>query len=212
MSQRDSNKQQPDFSFETTHLQVGHLRVAGVDEAGRGPWAGPVVAAAVILDQHNIPDGLNDSKKLTENRREHLFDQIQASAETAIGIVEAPEIDQINILQATMKAMSLAIAGLPRLPTMALIDGNRAPVLDCQSQTIKKGDARSLSIAAASIIAKVTRDRLMKQLDRQFPGYGFARHKGYGTAIHASALANLGPCRQHRKSFAPIRALLTESK
>ena len=212
MRQTDSKKLKPDFSFETTHFKAGHLLVAGVDEAGRGPWAGPVVAAAVILDPTNIPDGLNDSKKLNEARREELFDKIQATSETAIGIIEADEIDRINILQATMKAMSTAIADLPRSPTIALIDGNRAPVLDCLSETIKKGDALSLSIAAASIIAKVTRDRLMKYLDNQFPGYEFSRHKGYGTVIHAKALANLGPCPQHRKSFAPIKALLADSK
>ena len=212
MRQTDSKKSKPDFSFETTHHNAGHVLVAGVDEAGRGPWAGPVVAAAVILDPANIPDGLNDSKKLNQARREQLFDQIQATAEISTGIIEAGEIDRINILQATMKAMSDAIAGLPRSPSMALIDGNRTPVLKCSSQTIKKGDALSLSIAAASIIAKVTRDHLMKDLDNQFPGYGFARHKGYGTAIHADALASLGPCPQHRKSFAPIKALLVESK
>ena len=212
MRQIDSKRQKPDFSFETAYHETGHLLVAGVDEAGRGPWAGPVVAAAVILDPCNIPDGLNDSKKLNEARRDHLFDQIQSSSELAIGIVEAEEIDQINILQATMKAMSVAISGLPRPPGVALIDGNRAPVLSCPSQTIKKGDALSVSIAAASIIAKVTRDRMMKNIDKQFPDYGFARHKGYGTAIHSTALASLGPCPQHRRSFAPIKALLADSK
>jgi len=211
MRQFDSKQKKPDFSFETAHHEAGQLLVAGVDEAGRGPWAGPVVAAAVILNPHNIPDGLNDSKKLNETRREHLFDQIKASAETAIGIVEATEIDKINILQATMKAMSTAIASLPRPPDVALIDGNRAPSLECLSQTIKKGDALSLSIAAASIVAKVMRDRIMKNLDIQFPDYGFARHKGYGTAFHANALTSLGPCPQHRKSFAPIKALLIDS-
>ncbi len=212
MNQIDSKKQKPDFSFETVHLDAGRSPVAGVDEAGRGPWAGPVVAAAVILDRDNIPEGLNDSKKLTEARREVLFDQIRETSEFGIGIIEASEIDRINILQATLQAMSNAIAELPRPPMVALIDGNKAPPLEYQSETIKKGDARSLSIAAASIIAKVTRDRMMKELDLQFPGYSFARHKGYGTAIHAAALEKLGPCPQHRKSFAPIRALLLKSK
>ena len=209
MAKTDSNKQAPDFSFETVHLDAGHKVVAGVDEAGRGPWAGPVVAAAVILDADNIPEGLNDSKKLSHAKRELLFDQIRATSRTAIGIVSSTEIDRINILQATLKAMVIALEELPLRPAVALIDGNKAPPTDIICQTIKKGDAKSLSIAAASIIAKVTRDAMMEEMDRQYPGYDFARHKGYGTAIHAKALARLGPCPQHRMSFAPIRALGT---
>lgn len=212
MARIDSKKFSPDFSFETVHLKAGHKLVAGVDEAGRGPWAGPVVAAAVILDVKNIPDGLNDSKKLTEAKREMLFEKIQATAKVGVGIVSSKEIDKINILQATMKAMAQALNELPHQPTIALIDGNKAPPVQIPCETIKKGDARSLSIAAASIIAKVTRDRMMKELDNQYPGYQFARHKGYGTAIHASALEKLGLCPQHRASFAPIRALLDESE
>jgi ribonuclease HII len=202
----------PDFSFELSHLQAGAKIIAGVDEAGRGPWAGPVVAGAVILDLDNYPVGLNDSKKLSAAKREILFEQLQDCARIGVGIVDVDEIDQINILQATMKAMAQAVRALPGKVEVALIDGNRAPDLSCRCQTIKKGDALSLSIAAASIIAKVTRDRMMKQLDETFPGYQFSRHKGYGTAIHAAALEKLGVCPQHRKSFAPIRAILAGSK
>lgn len=212
MKTTDSKKTVPDFTYETAHLKTGQGLVAGVDEAGRGPWAGPVVAAAVILDAKNIPDGLNDSKKLTEAKREMLFDQIKATSKVGIGIVNSSTIDQINILQATMQAMSQSLSDLPDQPAIALIDGTKAPPVKMVCETIKKGDSKSLSIAAASIIAKVTRDRIMKEMDCQFPGYSFARHKGYGTAIHATALKKLGPCPQHRFSFAPIRALLPESK
>jgi ribonuclease HII len=199
---------QPDLSFERAGLASGHITVCGVDEAGRGPWAGPVCAAAVILNESNIPTGLNDSKKLTEAKREALFPLILASADVGVGLVSAAEIDVLNILQATYLAMSRAVAALKLKPTLALIDGNRAPKLSCPAQTIIGGDAKSLSIAAASIIAKVTRDRLMCEMDGIFPAYGFARHKGYGTAAHSAALKQHGPCTEHRKSFAPIRALL----
>ena len=188
-----------------------HAVICGVDEAGRGPWAGPVCAAAVILDQANIPAGLNDSKKLTETKREQLFPLIMASAEVGVGLVSPQEIDEINILQATYLAMSRAVAALKSKPTLALIDGNHAPKLFCATQTIIGGDAKSLSIAAASIIAKVTRDRLMREMDKAFPAYGFAKHKGYGTALHAAALAKYGPCTEHRFSFAPIRKLTMNS-
>ena len=195
----------PDFQFEhASH----HTIICGVDEAGRGPWAGPVCAAAVILDQHNIPAGLNDSKKLTQAKRDALFPLIMATAEVGVGLISAAEIDEINILQATYRAMTRAVAALKTKPTLALIDGNRAPQLFCATQVIIGGDGKSLSIAAASIIAKVTRDRLMVEMDTDFPAYGFARHKGYGTAAHAAALAQHGPCTEHRKSFAPIAALL----
>ncbi len=199
---------QPDFSLERAGLASGHILVCGVDEAGRGPWAGPVCAAAVILNESNIPTGLNDSKKLTEAKREALFPLILASADVGVGLVSAAEIDVLNILQATYLAMSRAVAALKLKPTLALIDGNCAPKLSCPAQTIIGGDAKSLSIAAASIIAKVTRDRLMCEMDGIFPAYGFARHKGYGTAAHSAALKRYGPCTEHRKSFAPIRALL----
>jgi ribonuclease HII len=207
MARGDSGK--PDFSFELAAQAQGFSRVCGIDEAGRGPWAGPVVAAAVILDPENIPSGLNDSKKLKEDQRERLFAEIMSSAIVGVGIGDATRIDRDNILGSTLWAMAEAVLNLSETPHYALVDGNRAPKLSCRVQTIVSGDARSLSIAAASIIAKVTRDRIMAELDREFPGYGFARHKGYGTAFHHAALLELGPSIHHRKSFAPIAKLLT---
>lgn len=198
----------PNFSFESHELNDGHTIICGIDEAGRGPWAGPVVASAVILDPKNIPEGLNDSKKLNEARREALFDPIMQSSHVGVGIVSAAEIDEINILQATFLAMQRAFSQLQPKPDLALIDGNKSPKLDCKTQTIVGGDAKSLSIAAASIIAKVTRDRIMHQLDLVYPQFSFARHKGYGTATHAAALAIHGPCDEHRKSFKPIALIL----
>ena len=206
MARGDSSK--PDFSFELAARAQGFSCVCGIDEAGRGPWAGPVVAAAIILDSQNIPIGLNDSKKLKEAKREILFTQIMASAKVGIGIGDEARIDRDNILATTMWAMTEAVRNLEEPPHIALVDGNRAPKLSCPVQTIISGDARSLSIAAASIIAKVTRDRIMVALDQEFPGYGFARHKGYGTAFHHAALQKFGPCIHHRKSFAPIRTLM----
>lgn len=199
----------PDLSLETAYAdQFGtslHL-VCGVDEAGRGPWAGPVCAAAVILDPDNLPTGVNDSKKMRESARVAAFDEIIAKAlATGIAVVSAAEIDDVNILQATYRAMTQAVAALKVHPNLALIDGNRSPPnLQCNSITIVKGDSLSLSIAAASILAKVTRDRFMAQADQDFPGYGFARHKGYGVPEHSLALAKLGPCPLHRRSFKPI--------
>ena len=202
----DSSK--PDFSFELAAKAQGFSYVCGIDEAGRGPWAGPVVAAAVVLDPQNIPIGLNDSKKLKEAKREALFTDIMTSAKVGIGIGDENRIDRDNILATTMWAMGEAVRNLNEPPNFALVDGNRAPKLSCPVQTIISGDARSLSIAAASIIAKVTRDRIMVALDDEFPGYGFARHKGYGTAFHHAVLQKLGPCIHHRRSFAPITKLL----
>ncbi len=197
----------PDFRIELAAMRKGAKIVCGIDEAGRGPWAGPVVAAAVVLDPRCIPDGLNDSKKLSEARREALFDPIMAAARVGIGIAAVDRIDRDNILQATLWAMAEALAQIDGV-ALALVDGNRAPALPCPVQTIVEGDAKSLSIAAASIIAKVTRDRIMVDLDAAYPGYGFARHKGYGTALHQEALRRLGPTPLHRKSFAPVAALL----
>lgn len=197
----------PCFSRESQLIAQG-LCVCGIDEAGRGPWAGPVVAAAVILDAANIPDGLDDSKKLTEARREALFAPIMSAASVGVGIITAARIDEINILRATHEAMAAAVAGLQRTPDVALVDGNRAPAIACRIETIIGGDGLSLSIAAASIIAKVTRDRIMRELDRQYPEYFFAAHKGYGTPAHAEALNRHGHCAEHRKTFAPVRALL----
>ena len=209
MSKVDSKKTSPDYTYETKYLEQGFSLIAGVDEAGRGPWAGPVVASAVILDESNIPSGLNDSKKLTEKKREALFEPIKASCLVGVGIVDAAKIDEINILQATMLAMQLAINDLSDQPDFVLIDGNRSPNIKTPNEAIKKGDAKSLSIAAASIIAKVTRDRMMQKYDAEFPQYGFAQHKGYGTAKHSLALNQHGPCVIHRMSFAPIKKLLT---
>jgi ribonuclease HII len=197
----------PDFSIERKAMRKGARLVCGIDEAGRGPWAGPVVAAAVVLDPKCIPDGLNDSKKLSEARRAALFEPIMASARVGIGIAEVDRIDRDNILQATLWAMAQALDQIGGV-ALALVDGNRAPALPCPVHTIIEGDAKSLSIAAASIIAKVTRDRIMVGHDQAYPGYGFARHKGYGTALHQEALRRHGVTPLHRTSFAPIAALL----
>ena len=179
--------------------------VCGVDEAGRGPLAGPVVACAVILDRSLIPSGLNDSKRLSQSVREHLLNIIRETAIIGIGIAEPEEIDRLNILGATMIAMQRAVGALSVAPVAALIDGNRAPVLNCDVQTIIKGDSKSVSIAAASIVAKETRDAIMRAADRRYPGYGLARHKGYPTAAHRAALIKLGPAPIHRYSFAPVK-------
>ena len=180
--------------------------VAGVDEAGRGPLAGPVVAAAVILDDLHPIAGLADSKKLTPARREKLYDEIRAKA-LCFCIAEASveEIDRLNILQATMLAMRRAVMGLRLKPVMVLVDGNRLPVLDVPAEAIVKGDALVPSISAASILAKVHRDRWCVQVHEEFPQYGFAGHKGYGTAVHMAALREHGACVHHRRSFAPVR-------
>ena len=198
---------EPDFTIELSAMAKGAERICGIDEAGRGPWAGPVVAAAVILDPAFIPPGLNDSKKLSHAQREALFEPIIRTARVGIGIAEPERIDRDNILAATMWAMEQALAQLGDV-SLALVDGNRAPKLYCNVQTIVGGDAKSLSISAASIIAKVTRDRIMVQHDVIYPHYGFARHKGYGTLVHQQALTAHGPCPLHRKSFAPVAALL----
>jgi ribonuclease HII len=197
---------EPDFTIELEAMRKGTRLVCGIDEAGRGPWAGPVVAAAVVLDPDRIPAGLNDSKKLTEAEREALFEPIIRSARVGIGIADVDRIDRDNILQASLWAMAQAMEQIEGV-ALALVDGNRAPPLACTVQTIVEGDSRSLSIAAASIIAKVTRDRIMIGHDGTYPQYGFARHKGYGTAFHQQALTRHGPTPLHRKSFAPVAAL-----
>ncbi len=200
---------QPDDQFETAARAGGARAIAGVDEAGRGPLCGPVVAAAVILDPACIPRGLNDSKKLSEKRREALFAAITDSALVGVGQASAAEIDDINILQASHLAMMRAIAALPRVPDHVLVDGNRLPkALTLPAQAIVKGDARSLSIAAASIIAKVTRDRIMVDLAQQHPGYGWHKNAGYPTKDHLEALQNLGVTPHHRRSFRPVHNIL----
>jgi len=200
-------KNSPDDHFEHKVLSP----VCGIDEAGRGPWAGPVVASAVILDLTRIPHGLNDSKKLSKARREALFGEILAHAKTGVGIASVAEIDEINILQATFLAMRRAVAELPVMPAFALIDGDKIPQgLPCGAQAIVKGDGRSVSIAAASIIAKVTRDRIMAALAVDFPGYGWEKNAGYGVPAHKSGLERLGVTPHHRVSFKPIHKMLYE--
>lgn len=183
--------------------------MAGVDEAGRGPLAGPVMAAAVILDDRNPIQGLADSKVLTARRREQLFDEIRAKALCcSIAQASVEEIDQINILQATLLAMRRAVEGLRLKPVLVLIDGNRLPVLTMRAEAIVKGDSKVQAISAASILAKVTRDRWCAELDPQYPQYGFASHKGYGTAEHLLALQTYGACPEHRRTFAPVTRVL----
>lgn len=188
---------------------------AGIDEAGRGPWAGPVIAAAVILDATRLPAEvarrIDDSKKLAPAMRERLFDAIVEFASVGVGHAEVEEIDRLNILAATHLAMRRALEALPQAPTLALVDGNSAPALPCAAETVTGGDGRVLEIAAASIIAKVTRDRLMAELSDFHPGYGWARNKGYGTAEHSAAIGRLGVTPHHRRSFAPIRMFLESS-
>lgn len=198
-SKKSLPPEQRTLDWDTTGL------VAGVDEAGRGPLAGPVVAAAVILDELKPIAGLNDSKKLTEKRREKLYDEILAKA-LCCSIAEASvqEIDSLNILQATLLAMRRAVYGLRLKPVKVLVDGNRLPVLDVRAEAIVQGDALIPAISAASILAKVHRDRLCAQLHAQYPIYGFDRHKGYGTVVHLQALREHGPTPWHRMSFAPV--------
>ena len=194
----------PDFAIEDRC--DGHI--CGIDEAGRGPLAGPVVAAAVILDRTRVPAGLDDSKKLSAKRRAALFEALARDAEIGVGVAGVAEIERINILNATLAAMARAVAALPRRPAIALVDGNRPPDLPCVVETVVGGDRASLSIAAASIVAKVTRDRLMADLARDYPGYGWDHNAGYGTAEHLAALTRLGVTRHHRRGFAPVRAVL----
>lgn len=198
----------PTFELEAAELQLGLGPVAGVDEAGRGPWAGPVVAAAVILDPTRIPANIDDSKSLDEEARAFMYNRIVKVADVGVGIADIARIDRDNILNATLWAMSEAIAALQTAPKLVLIDGNRAPRLSMSSRTIIKGDAKCLSIAAASIVAKVTRDRLMIALAKDYPGYGFERHKGYGTPEHQAAITKLGVCALHRRSFKPVQLAL----
>ena len=194
----------PDLTLEAAHGGA----VAGLDEAGRGPWAGPVVAAAVILNGDTVPAGIDDSKALAPARREALFAQLRETAVIGVGTASVAEIDRLNILAATMLAMGRAVAALATAPAHALVDGNRLPALPCPATAVVGGDRRSLSIAAASIVAKVTRDRVMAGLAGEFPGYGWERNAGYGTPEHRAALARLGVTSHHRRSFAPIARLL----
>ena len=199
----------PDFSHE---IALGGS-VAGVDEVGRGPLAGPVTAAAVILDPACIPEGLNDSKKLSAKKREALFDLIQDVAQVSLGWASVEEIDEINIRNASLLAMVRAVEGLAQVPTHALIDGNVIPKgLTCPATALVKGDGRSVSIAAASIIAKVTRDRLMVALAQQHPGYGWEKNAGYPSKAHIQALQDIGVTPHHRHSFKPVHNILYQEK
>ena len=202
------------LQFERQAWENGAVHLAGVDEAGRGPLAGPVVAAALVFDrafleaeQYGCLQFINDSKSLSPSQREDSYALLTGSCPCAIGIgvSDVSEIDSLNILRATHLAMARALNALSLLPDFALVDGLPVPGLPCRSQAIVRGDGRSLSIAAASIVAKVSRDRMMLELDSQYPGYEFARHKGYGTQIHMEALLRLGPCPAHRRSFRPVQ-------
>ena len=187
-------------------MRRGLAPIAGCDEAGRGPLAGPVVAAAVILDPNRIPKGLDDSKKLLPEQREKLYAKICATAEVGIAFGCTARIDRDNILQASLWALARAVAALPRKPQLVFVDGRDRIAVDCECQAVISGDALVLSIAAASIVAKVTRDRLMTRLGLLYPGYGFESHKGYSVPAHVEALARLGPTIHHRRSFAPVAA------
>ncbi len=188
--------------YEREAIQEGYALVCGIDEAGRGPLAGPVFAGAVIMPQGCIIEGVRDSKRISEKKRELLFDVIKEKAAAwGIGFATEQEIDELNILQATFLAMRRAVESLTPQPLLALVDGNQAPPLPMKVRTIVKGDACCESIAAASILAKVSRDRLMRQIDTIYPEYGFAKHKGYGTAAHRAALQKFGPCPVHRRTF-----------
>lgn len=204
---------QPDYHLEQLAVAGGAALVAGVDEVGRGPLAGPVTAAAVILDPGHIPQGLNDSKKLTARRREALHDALMDCAEISVAHATVAEIDELNILRATHLAMERAVAGLPCRPDLALIDGNMIPRnLPVPGRAVVKGDAVSVSIAAASIVAKVRRDRIMWDLAQQFPGYGWETNAGYPSKSHREALQDLGVTPHHRRSFRPVHNILYQEK
>ncbi|MBO0764744.1 MAG: ribonuclease HII [Hyphomicrobiaceae bacterium] len=197
------------FELEAVELELHGGPVAGVDEAGRGPLAGPVVAAAVILNPANIPDGIADSKTLEPHVRRALYHAILATAQVGVGVAEVDRIDADNILNASLWAMSVAVGQLPSQPRLALIDGNKVPTrLGCASRAIVRGDAKCLSIAAASIVAKVTRDAMMVELARAYPAYGFERHKGYATPEHHAAIERLGVTPHHRRSFKAVQLAL----
>jgi ribonuclease HII len=201
----------PTFARERAALKRGIWPIAGCDEVGRGPLAGPVVAAAVILDPKNIPRGLNDSKKLSHDERENLYLKICASAEVAVAFGSTARIDRDNIRQASLWALARAVAALPAKPRLVFVDGCDRIDVDCECRAVISGDALLFSIAAASIVAKVTRDRLMKRIGALHPGYGFERHMGYSVPEHFQALNRLGPTVHHRRSFAPVAAFYGET-
>ena len=199
----------PDLSIEKKKNNLNYKLIAGVDEAGRGPWAGPVYSAAVILDTANIPAEINDSKKMSEKKRNEIYSRIVSEHHCAVGIADVNEIDELNILQASLLSMKRAITNLLLKPDFVLIDGAHKPALDIDSENIIKGDNKSLSIAAASIIAKVERDQFMKKIDEEYPHYNWKKNKGYGTKEHQNALNLHGISEHHRKSFSPIRKILS---
>ncbi len=201
----------PHYHHERQMINRGLRPVAGIDEAGRGPWAGPVVAAAVIFEPQLIPGGLQDSKKLNAAQREALFHEISACASVGIGVADVARIDEMNILQATFWAMKTAVDNLPLQPAAILIDGNQAPDFGCPTECLVKGDTISVSIAAASIIAKVTRDQIMSQLAKEYPDFGWDQNKGYGTKMHQQALQRFGITPHHRRSFKPVRMIIQET-
>jgi ribonuclease HII len=196
------------FELEATELELHGGPIAGVDEAGRGPLAGPVVAAAVVLDKDRLPDGIADSKALDVESRRQLYQAILSVARVGIGIAGVDRIDTSNILNACLWAMTEAVARLDCKPKLVIIDGNRAPRLTCVTRTIVQGDARCISISAASIVAKVARDAIMSEIARAYPAYGFDRHKGYGTAEHFAAIERYGVTPHHRRSFRPVQLAL----
>jgi ribonuclease HII len=196
----------PSFAIEEALMRDGYARIVGLDEVGRGPLAGPVVACAVVLDPTNIPVGLNDSKQVSVAERERLYAEVLSTAEVAIASVSALGIDQTDIRKASLEAMRRATLSLPNRPDFGVVDGRDVPAgLPCPGKAYVKGDARSVSIAAASIVAKVTRDRMMAAAALAYPGYGFEKHAGYATAVHRRAIIELGPCPLHRMSFRPLR-------
>ena len=205
----------PDYQLEKQALADGYRCICGIDEAGRGPWAGPVVAAAVVLDTQLISPELlvqlDDSKKLSASKRQDIYEQLGDCAQFAVGWASVAEIDEINILQATFLAMRRAVEALSVAVDLALIDGNKTPGLSCAERAIVKGDAKSYSISAASIIAKISRDREMRELSARYPGYGWEHNAGYGTREHQQALAKLGVTPAHRQSYAPIRKILGQT-
>lgn len=205
MSEMIPLRRGPTFAREANAMRRGLTPIAGCDEAGRGPLAGPVVAAAVILDPARVPKGLEDSKELSAKTRDELFDVICATAEVAVAIAPPARIDRDNILRASLWALAKAVCALPRTPQLVFVDGRDSLPLECEVKAVIGGDGIIASIAAASIVAKVTRDRLMTQLGLAHPEYGFEKHKGYGTSFHAERLRAHGPCIHHRYSFAPVR-------
>jgi len=197
------------YEFDSGFRARGFEALVGVDEAGRGPWAGPVVAAAVVLPQNAFIEGLNDSKKLSPKKRKTILEKIKQTALSySVGIVSHTQIDEINILQATYQAMKIAIAGISIPFDLVLVDGWAIPRLKLPQQNVISGDAQSACIAAASIVAKETRDAIMEQMAQEYPQYGFEKHKGYGTKYHMQALEKFGPCPIHRVSYAPIKAII----